>query len=178
MARRRLHQRHRQRTHPSPQAATSSPAPASDDARFVTLIHPLAAVSRRAKIGNGSCIGPNCAVSGQVEIGAHAWLGSHAVIGHECMLGAGADGGAFRHAGRWRDARRPGLHRVRRRAATRHYRGRRCLGRHGRRRAQGCASPVSSSSAIRPGGLPPTARSGLPAQMHHDRIGSMSAGAR
>ena len=60
-----------------------------DAARFVTLIHPLAAVSRRAAIGHGSCIGPGCAVSGQVEIGAHAWLGSHAVIGHECVLGAG-----------------------------------------------------------------------------------------
>lgn len=61
-----------------------------DAARFVTLIHPLAAVSRRAAIGPGSCIGPGCAVSGQVEIGAHAWLGSHAVIGHDCVLGAGA----------------------------------------------------------------------------------------
>jgi sugar O-acyltransferase (sialic acid O-acetyltransferase NeuD family) len=61
-----------------------------DAARFVTLIHPLAAVSRRAAIGHGSCIGPGCAVSGQVEIGAHAWLGSHAVIGHDCVLGAGA----------------------------------------------------------------------------------------
>ena len=60
-----------------------------DAARFITLIHPLAAVSRRAAIGNGSCIGPGCAVSGQVEIGAHSWLGSHAVIGHECVLGAG-----------------------------------------------------------------------------------------
>jgi sugar O-acyltransferase (sialic acid O-acetyltransferase NeuD family) len=60
-----------------------------DAARFITLIHPLAAVSRRAAIGNGSCIGPGCAVSGQVEIGDHSWLGSHAVIGHECVLGAG-----------------------------------------------------------------------------------------
>jgi sugar O-acyltransferase (sialic acid O-acetyltransferase NeuD family) len=61
-----------------------------DGARFVTLIHPLAAVSRRATIGYGSCIGPGCAVSGQVEIGAHTWLGSLAVIGHDCVLGAGA----------------------------------------------------------------------------------------
>ncbi|TXL71187.1 hypothetical protein FHP25_31250 [Vineibacter terrae] len=61
-----------------------------DAARFVTLIHPLAAVSRRATIGHGSCIGPGCAVSGRVEIGVHAWLGSLAVIGHDCVLGAGA----------------------------------------------------------------------------------------
>lgn len=60
-----------------------------DEARFVTLIHPLAALSRSATIGHGSCIGPGCAVSGLVKIGPHAWLGSHAVIGHECVLGAG-----------------------------------------------------------------------------------------
>ena len=60
-----------------------------DPARFVTLIHPLAAVSHRTAIGHGTCIGPGCAVSAQVKIGAHAWLGSHAVIGHECVLGAG-----------------------------------------------------------------------------------------
>lgn len=61
-----------------------------DAARFVTLIHPLAAVSRRAAIGAGCCIGPGCAVSGQVSIGAHGWLGSHVVIGHDGVLGEGA----------------------------------------------------------------------------------------
>jgi sugar O-acyltransferase (sialic acid O-acetyltransferase NeuD family) len=60
-----------------------------EDERFVSLIHPLAAVSRRVKIGPGSCVGPGCAVSGRVEIGAHTWLGSHAVIGHDCVLHAG-----------------------------------------------------------------------------------------
>jgi sugar O-acyltransferase (sialic acid O-acetyltransferase NeuD family) len=61
-----------------------------DAARFVTVIHPLAAVSRHAKVGYGSCIGPGCAVSGQVEIGPHVWLGNLAMIGHECVLEAGA----------------------------------------------------------------------------------------
>jgi len=61
-----------------------------DAARFVTLIHPLAAVSRHAAIGHGTCIGAGCAVSGRVEIGAHAWLGNRAVISHDCVLGAGA----------------------------------------------------------------------------------------
>lgn len=60
-----------------------------DASRFVTLIHPQAAVSHRTTIGHGSCIGPGCAVSALVEIGAHAWLGSRVVIGHECVLGAG-----------------------------------------------------------------------------------------
>lgn len=60
-----------------------------DAARFTTLIHPLAAVSRRAVIGNGSCIGPGCAIAGRVEIGAHCWLGSQVVIGHDCVLGPG-----------------------------------------------------------------------------------------
>ncbi len=62
---------------------------ALDAARFATLIHPLAAVSRHAAIGHGSCIGAGCAVSGRVEIGAHSWLGNRAVIGHDCVLGAG-----------------------------------------------------------------------------------------
>jgi sugar O-acyltransferase (sialic acid O-acetyltransferase NeuD family) len=61
-----------------------------DATRFVTLIHPIAAVSRRAAIGHGSCIGPGCAVAGQVEIGAHVWLGSRAVIGHDCVVAGGA----------------------------------------------------------------------------------------
>jgi len=61
-----------------------------EDARFVTLIHPGASVSRRVAIGHGTCIGPGCAISGNVEIGAHAWLGSHVVVGHDCVLGAGA----------------------------------------------------------------------------------------
>ena len=84
-----------------------------DATRFVTLIHPLAAVSRRAAVGHGSCIGPGCAVSGQVEIGAHAWLGSH--VGDRPRLRAGCrrHRGAFRDAGRRRDARRAGLCRVR-----------------------------------------------------------------
>ena len=62
---------------------------ALDAAHFVTLIHPLAAVSRRAEIRHGGVIGPGCVVAGHVKIGAHAWLGSRAVIGHECVLGDG-----------------------------------------------------------------------------------------
>jgi sugar O-acyltransferase (sialic acid O-acetyltransferase NeuD family) len=60
-----------------------------DAARFVTLIHPQAAVSHRTEIGRGSCIGAGCAVSAHVAIGAHAWLGNRAVIGHDCVLGDG-----------------------------------------------------------------------------------------
>jgi sugar O-acyltransferase (sialic acid O-acetyltransferase NeuD family) len=58
-------------------------------ARFVTLIHPFAAVSHRTTIGRGTCIGAGCAVSAQTKIGAHAWLGNCAVIGHDCVLGDG-----------------------------------------------------------------------------------------
>ena len=123
-----------------------------EDERFVTLIHPLAAVSRRVTIGHGSCIGPGCAVSGRVEIGAHAWLGSHAVIGHECVLRRRRHRGAFRDAGGRRDARRTGLCRFRRRAAARHHSGRRRPDRHGRGGAEGCAARLSSLSAIRPDG--------------------------
>ncbi|MBW6397555.1 NeuD/PglB/VioB family sugar acetyltransferase [Roseomonas sp. HJA6] len=61
-----------------------------DEDRFATLVHPAAAVSRRAVLGRGVCIGPGCAVSANVTIGAHAWMGGHVVIGHDATIGSGA----------------------------------------------------------------------------------------
>jgi sugar O-acyltransferase (sialic acid O-acetyltransferase NeuD family) len=58
--------------------------------RFVTLVHPLAAVSRRASLGRGVCVGPGCAISGHVVIGDHGWLGAQVVVGHDTVVGAGA----------------------------------------------------------------------------------------
>lgn len=59
-------------------------------ARFVTLVHPHAAVSRSVVLGHGVCIGPGSAVSGRVTIRDHAWIGAHVVIGHDAAIGAGA----------------------------------------------------------------------------------------
>lgn len=54
--------------------------------RFATLVHPGAAVSTRARLGPGVCIGFSCSVAGRVEIGAHAWLGPGCTIGHDSVL--------------------------------------------------------------------------------------------
>ena len=155
----------------------SSPALALIASRFVTLIHPLAAVSRRAAIGHGSCIGPGCAVSAQVEIGAHAWLGSHAVIGHECVLGAGVTvapsatlaGGVTLGAQAYVGSGallRPRHHSWRGRP-DRHGRGgaERCAGWCGRRRQSGPAARAISRSEHAPG------------QMRHGQVARCRAGA-
>jgi sugar O-acyltransferase (sialic acid O-acetyltransferase NeuD family) len=59
-------------------------------ARFATLIHPHAAVSARARLGRGVCIGPGCTIAGAIVIEDQAWLGAHVVVGHDAVLGAGA----------------------------------------------------------------------------------------
>ncbi len=54
--------------------------------RFAVLIHPLAAVSARAKVGPGACVNAGVTVSGGATIGAHAWLGAGCVIGHDAVI--------------------------------------------------------------------------------------------
>jgi sugar O-acyltransferase (sialic acid O-acetyltransferase NeuD family) len=54
--------------------------------RFATLVHPAARVSRRARIGSGSCVGVGVLVGGRVETGCHVWLGAGCVIGHDAVI--------------------------------------------------------------------------------------------
>lgn len=61
-----------------------------DAARFATLVHPLTAVSQRATLGCGVCIGPGSTVSGRVSIAEHVWLGAQVTIGHDAVIGVGA----------------------------------------------------------------------------------------
>ena len=55
--------------------------------RFVTLIHPLAAVSPRAKVGAGICVNAGCSVAGNVAIGNHVSMGPGSIVGHDSVIG-------------------------------------------------------------------------------------------
>jgi sugar O-acyltransferase (sialic acid O-acetyltransferase NeuD family) len=54
--------------------------------RFATLVHPLASVSSRARLGHGVCVNPGVVVAGNVRIGSHVWLGSGSVVGHDTTI--------------------------------------------------------------------------------------------
>jgi acetyltransferase EpsM len=55
--------------------------------RFFTLVHPAATVSKRAKIGPGTFIGPHVNVMPNAVIGNHCSFRASANIGHDCMIG-------------------------------------------------------------------------------------------
>ncbi len=56
-------------------------------AKFITLIHNHALVSRNAVIGEGTIIGPYCSVAPNTRIGRHSSLNSHIGVGHDCVIG-------------------------------------------------------------------------------------------
>jgi len=59
----------------------------SGGARFVSLVHPSAVISPRAKIGRGAVVMERVVVKSDAEVGAHAILNSGAIIGHDCAVG-------------------------------------------------------------------------------------------
>lgn len=54
--------------------------------RWTTIVHPSAAVSKRASIGRGVCINYGVSVGGGVVIGNHVQLGPGCIIGHDTMI--------------------------------------------------------------------------------------------
>lgn len=54
--------------------------------RFATLIHPMASISSRAKIGSGVYVGFAASVGGNVRIGNHVSISPASVIGHDCCI--------------------------------------------------------------------------------------------
>jgi sugar O-acyltransferase (sialic acid O-acetyltransferase NeuD family) len=55
-------------------------------ARFATLIHPGAGVSRRAEVGHGVYICFGASVAGGVVVGDHVSIGPNATVGHDTRI--------------------------------------------------------------------------------------------
>lgn len=55
--------------------------------RFATLVHPLASVSSRARIGRGVCVHAGVSVAGNVAVGDHVWLAPGSILGHDTAVG-------------------------------------------------------------------------------------------
>jgi sugar O-acyltransferase (sialic acid O-acetyltransferase NeuD family) len=55
--------------------------------QFATLVHPLASVSNRARLGVGVCVHYGVSVAGGVSVGHHVWLAPASVIGHDAQIG-------------------------------------------------------------------------------------------
>jgi sugar O-acyltransferase (sialic acid O-acetyltransferase NeuD family) len=74
--------------------------------RFATLVHPLAAVSRRARIGRGVCVNAGASLAGNVHVGDHVSVGPGVIVGHDsvledhALLAPGAVVSGFCHVGR------------------------------------------------------------------------------
>jgi sugar O-acyltransferase (sialic acid O-acetyltransferase NeuD family) len=66
-----------------PQLVAGTGVPAE---RFTTLVHPLAAVSPRARLGRGVIVNAGVVLAGNVTVGDHVWLGPGCVIGHDTVI--------------------------------------------------------------------------------------------
>jgi sugar O-acyltransferase (sialic acid O-acetyltransferase NeuD family) len=58
-----------------------------EEARFVTLVHPLARVSPRATLGVGALIYPFTFIGPDVTIGRHVIALSHVAVNHDSQIG-------------------------------------------------------------------------------------------
>lgn len=57
--------------------------------RFITLIHPKAAVSPSAQLAPGCVVHAGTVISCNVRVDAHNYISPNCVIGHDCKIGPG-----------------------------------------------------------------------------------------
>ncbi len=56
--------------------------------RYITIVHPHATLSPRARVGAGVFIGPRAVVHTLAHLGDHVIINSGAIVEHECTIGA------------------------------------------------------------------------------------------
>jgi sugar O-acyltransferase (sialic acid O-acetyltransferase NeuD family) len=54
--------------------------------RFATLVHPTASVSKRALLGQGTCVNHGVSIGGGAVVGDHVYLGVGCIIGHDAVI--------------------------------------------------------------------------------------------
>lgn len=54
--------------------------------RFATLVHPGAAVSRRARLGHDVIVHHGATIGGNVMLADHVWVGPGSIIGHDTVI--------------------------------------------------------------------------------------------
>lgn len=61
---------------------------AARGARFASLVHPRAQLTRRVELGIGVVIAAGCILTNQIHLGDHVQLNLSTTISHDCVLGA------------------------------------------------------------------------------------------
>ncbi len=64
-------------------------------ARFVTLIHPTAAIGKNSSLGDGCVMCAHSALSCDVKVGNFVTLNAHAAIGHDAVINDGVSISSF-----------------------------------------------------------------------------------
>ena len=68
---------------------------AAKGAKFLTLVHPAAMVTRTATLGEGVTVAPFCHVADCAQVGAYVFLNVYASVGHDARVGAGCFFGPY-----------------------------------------------------------------------------------
>jgi len=68
---------------------------AAKGAKFLTLVHPTAIITRTASLAQGVTVAPFCHVADCAKVGAYTFLNTYASVGHDARIGAGCFFGPY-----------------------------------------------------------------------------------